>query len=173
MLGWGEAVLLQCCPITWMLPPWPSHNIYWNLLLLYGSCVLIQWPLHLNYEKAANSIWGGQKAFILPGFTGLTLSGPPKSLTVNNSITGIKSGQCEHLLLIFVTVHCPHSQCTMKFHVSLLRKWKWPILLRTTNIPAHYQVITFPFTGMTAGHNVGFHGTNWRSQEKQCLNLLQ
>jgi len=43
----------------------------------------------------------------------------------------------------------------------------------SASIPARYQVISFPFTGMTGGHNVCFHGTNYRTEENQYLNLFQ
>lgn len=101
-----------------LYPFWPACSIYYSLWLLLSSCALFQRPLPLNYEKADNRVWD-QKVFILPGFTGLTLSGPLRSfslfsLTLNNShhrhLVWTVRAPAHHLC---VTVLCPHPQCTI------------------------------------------------------------
>lgn len=67
-------------PTPKLSPAWPPCTII-KCMALFSSWLLLQCPLVLNYEKASNSIWGGQKVFILPGFTGLTLNGPLMSLS--------------------------------------------------------------------------------------------
>lgn len=93
---------------------WPSCNII-MCMALFGSWLLFQCSLVLTYEKASNSIWGGQKVFILLGFTGLTLNVLLRSLSLFS--LPVNNSHHRHLVWVawapthelFLTVLCPLS----------------------------------------------------------------